>query len=99
MSHLKCSGEPHPVKVGREVRRGPVGKVLLDRNSLAGYPTQCAVSRCHELPLKRAEGSYQYPSNVSLYPEMRGNPKGTHSRREKRREKKEGLQDAFANVG
>jgi hypothetical protein len=35
---LKPTGEPHPVKVGRGVRRGAVGKVLRS-NSLAAYPT------------------------------------------------------------
>ena len=43
---LKPTGEPHPVKVGRGVRRGPVAKVPLDGNSVAGYPTAQGVSRC-----------------------------------------------------
>ena len=38
---LKSTGEPDAVKVARPVRRGPVGKALLDSNSLAGYPTPC----------------------------------------------------------
>ena len=36
---LKSTGEPYSVKVGCTVRRGVVGKVLLDSNSLATYPT------------------------------------------------------------
>ena len=36
-----------------------------------------------ELFSERARGSYQEPINSSPLPEMRGNPKGTHSRGEK----------------
>jgi len=42
---LKYTGEPYPVKVGRRVRRGLVGKVLRDSNSLACYPTLLPAGR------------------------------------------------------
>ncbi len=38
-SDLKLTGEPDAGKLARPVRRGVVGKVLLDSNSLATYPT------------------------------------------------------------
>ena len=37
--YVKPVGEPYSGKLGRTVRRGAVGKVLLDSNSLAAYPT------------------------------------------------------------
>ncbi len=39
ISDLKPTGEPYSVKAGSTVRRGVVGKVPLDGNSLATYPT------------------------------------------------------------
>jgi hypothetical protein len=38
-SDLKPTGEPDAVKVARPVRGRAVGKVPLDGNSLAAYPT------------------------------------------------------------
>ncbi len=38
------------------------------------------------------------PLNLSHLPEMRGNPKGKHSRWEKRHEEKLGIQEVFARV-
>jgi hypothetical protein len=57
--NLKPTGEPCAVKVACTVRGRVVGKVPHDGNSLATYSTQCAVSRCDELPSERAEGSSQ----------------------------------------
>ena len=40
------TGEPDAMKVARPVRRGGVGKVLMQMsNSLASYPTACPCSK------------------------------------------------------
>ena len=63
--NLKPVGEPDAGKLARPVRRGAVGKVLLDSNSLAAYPTRAPCHGVLELPSERVEGSFQEPSNAS----------------------------------
>ncbi len=48
---LKPTGELYSVNVGCTVRRGAVGKVPLDGNSLAAYPTFESIwGSCQERP-------------------------------------------------
>ena len=64
---LNSTGEPDAEKLARPVRRGAVGKVLLDSNSLAAYPTLARARQFwHTCPLLK------FCSSVGLRPSGHG---------------------------